>query len=851
MKPRSILLLVLLINIFGLFKEINAKKSSTTLTTTIKLKPGNNRPNQDIPAITNATSSTETSIITLNLTSFFQTTDLTLTTTGNFSTNTTFIKSSQLIFTNSTEISTTDSFNLPTSRNFESESSMDQTKPSTFLTTLNTEKTIATTYSSHFDLNTSYNATYQMTINSTSLGEKALISTSSETLLTTSNFETITTLKEPSTLSNFHSTEVLAQKISPTFSDNNSKETTIKFEEKFSDSTINFDASSSLSETSQMTTMFTNLFSKNFTFKSIFSSETFSAASTLIEESTTKISPTLSDSTSEEKKQDSFSSKTLIDLEKTLSYFTNLDSSSSENTKQTTLSTSLFNTSFGENSIFSSSSETFLTISTIGTITTLKESSTLSIVDMTDFTSEKFSDLTTNSDYKTFISETLQITFFSTNFLSTSLGENSILPISTESSSVTEEPTQKIQLTLSDSINEEHKENFSTRTVIKFEETLYDLINYDLSTSETYQITTVSTNLDTTTTREDSTLLTFGESYLFKSTKDIFFKETSNVMKDDLESTIYSDQNNLYTIFSTEEITTQVTASILNIVSDTQLNSKDSLEFITTEETKSTTLIESTSISDEKTLKYLETSISELTNVNSDFFTVDYSKNSESTSQFYSHFTEEKNFTDKKIFSRPFNNPTIYYSIQNEESLTTEISTLPSSNNLDEITEILNKETATNYAENLPFQTDHHSTVILSKLTQSFSFLNKETTKFYNDISIVYDKEEITSSIITIISETSAAGKSFLKNAIAEDTNDVFNPLPLFKQFDKNGDGKITEEDFVLAIEKLGLGEIGETMVKGVFEQIDTNGNGKLDLSEALKAYETIKSIFKKEEASS
>ena len=57
--------------------------------------------------------------------------------------------------------------------------------------------------------------------------------------------------------------------------------------------------------------------------------------------------------------------------------------------------------------------------------------------------------------------------------------------------------------------------------------------------------------------------------------------------------------------------------------------------------------------------------------------------------------------------------------------------------------------------------------------------------------------------------------------------------------------------DFVLAIEKLGLGEVGENMVKGIFAQIDTNNNGKLDLSEALQAYESIKAIFAQNQSSS
>ncbi|RNA16572.1 hypothetical protein BpHYR1_046820 [Brachionus plicatilis] len=88
-----------------------------------------------------------------------------------------------------------------------------------------------------------------------------------------------------------------------------------------------------------------------------------------------------------------------------------------------------------------------------------------------------------------------------------------------------------------------------------------------------------------------------------------------------------------------------------------------------------------------------------------------------------------------------------------------------------------------------------------------------------------------------------SAGKSFLGNVISQDSDELFNPLPLFKQFDKNGDGKITEEGFILV-------NIGENIVKSVFEQIDTNGNGKLDSNEALGTFETIKSIFKQGEKS-
>ncbi len=39
-----------------------------------------------------------------------------------------------------------------------------------------------------------------------------------------------------------------------------------------------------------------------------------------------------------------------------------------------------------------------------------------------------------------------------------------------------------------------------------------------------------------------------------------------------------------------------------------------------------------------------------------------------------------------------------------------------------------------------------------------------------------------------------------------------FNPLTMFKQLDKNGDGKITEEDFVLVVRQVGFVNIAFLM---------------------------------------
>lgn len=53
-------------------------------------------------------------------------------------------------------------------------------------------------------------------------------------------------------------------------------------------------------------------------------------------------------------------------------------------------------------------------------------------------------------------------------------------------------------------------------------------------------------------------------------------------------------------------------------------------------------------------------------------------------------------------------------------------------------------------------------------------------------------------------------GKSLFKGASKNDDGnnglfgDLLNPMTVFKQFDQNGDGKITEDDFIVG--KYGLG---------------------------------------------
>ncbi|UJR22261.1 hypothetical protein I4U23_025322 [Adineta vaga] len=56
----------------------------------------------------------------------------------------------------------------------------------------------------------------------------------------------------------------------------------------------------------------------------------------------------------------------------------------------------------------------------------------------------------------------------------------------------------------------------------------------------------------------------------------------------------------------------------------------------------------------------------------------------------------------------------------------------------------------------------------------------------------------------------------------------------LYKQFDKNGDGKITAEDIQIYLQEMGLGAVSPYMAKGLFKAVDKNGNGNLDFTDLM-----------------
>ena len=58
-----------------------------------------------------------------------------------------------------------------------------------------------------------------------------------------------------------------------------------------------------------------------------------------------------------------------------------------------------------------------------------------------------------------------------------------------------------------------------------------------------------------------------------------------------------------------------------------------------------------------------------------------------------------------------------------------------------------------------------------------------------------------------------------------------------YPEFDRNGDGRITESDYILAARERGLGLPGEIAYRAAFRALDVDGNGVLDNNEASRGF--------------
>ncbi|CAF3930881.1 unnamed protein product [Rotaria magnacalcarata] len=66
----------------------------------------------------------------------------------------------------------------------------------------------------------------------------------------------------------------------------------------------------------------------------------------------------------------------------------------------------------------------------------------------------------------------------------------------------------------------------------------------------------------------------------------------------------------------------------------------------------------------------------------------------------------------------------------------------------------------------------------------------------------------------------------------------------MYKQFDKNGDGKIAEVDIQLYLQELGLGGASAYLAKGIFQAVDQNHNGALDFTDLMALATMLNKLY-------
>ncbi|CAF1273814.1 unnamed protein product [Rotaria magnacalcarata] len=79
----------------------------------------------------------------------------------------------------------------------------------------------------------------------------------------------------------------------------------------------------------------------------------------------------------------------------------------------------------------------------------------------------------------------------------------------------------------------------------------------------------------------------------------------------------------------------------------------------------------------------------------------------------------------------------------------------------------------------------------------------------------------------------SSGGGGFLDN-ISSSYQNAQKMYALYKQFDKNGDGKITVEDIQIYLQEMGLGFVSPYLAKALFQAVDQNHNGSLDFTDLM-----------------
>ncbi|CAF3932305.1 unnamed protein product [Rotaria sp. Silwood1] len=81
--------------------------------------------------------------------------------------------------------------------------------------------------------------------------------------------------------------------------------------------------------------------------------------------------------------------------------------------------------------------------------------------------------------------------------------------------------------------------------------------------------------------------------------------------------------------------------------------------------------------------------------------------------------------------------------------------------------------------------------------------------------------------------QSGGGGGGFLDNMSSTYQN-AQKMYGLYKQFDKNGDGKITAEDIEIYLQEMGLGFVSPYLSKALFQAVDQNHNGSLDFTDLM-----------------
>ncbi|CAF1107560.1 unnamed protein product [Rotaria sp. Silwood1] len=66
----------------------------------------------------------------------------------------------------------------------------------------------------------------------------------------------------------------------------------------------------------------------------------------------------------------------------------------------------------------------------------------------------------------------------------------------------------------------------------------------------------------------------------------------------------------------------------------------------------------------------------------------------------------------------------------------------------------------------------------------------------------------------------------------------------LYKQFDRNGDGKITADDIEKYLQQAGLGGASPFLAKAIFQTVDQNHNGSLDFTDLMALVTILNKLY-------